>query len=139
MKCLLASPRGFEPLTLGLEMWGIEYTNDIVLLFYNIYFTMCLQKWPKYSLLYSSKHDNDMTIRRINFYSIYFYILLLDFSNCRLVDFVIWYSKVNSSIAIEFFLIILTWHFLLNLFKGLLLLVFSNNKVKLKRKRIKWV
>jgi len=28
---LLARPRGFEPLTLGLEMQGIEYTNDIVL------------------------------------------------------------------------------------------------------------
>jgi len=41
---LLARPRGFEPLTLGLEMQGIEYTNDIVLyrfvilqyLFYNV-------------------------------------------------------------------------------------------------------
>ena len=28
---LLARPRGFEPLTLGLEMGGIGYTNDIVL------------------------------------------------------------------------------------------------------------
>jgi len=28
---LLARPRGFEPLTLGLEMRGIGYTNDIVL------------------------------------------------------------------------------------------------------------
>ena len=28
---LLARPRGFEPLTLGLEMQGIGYTNDIVL------------------------------------------------------------------------------------------------------------
>jgi hypothetical protein len=28
---LLARARGFEPLTLGLEMQGIEYTNDIVL------------------------------------------------------------------------------------------------------------
>ncbi len=28
---LLARPRGFEPLTLGLEMRGIEVTNDIVL------------------------------------------------------------------------------------------------------------
>jgi len=28
---LLARPRGFEPLTLGLEMQGIEYTNDLVL------------------------------------------------------------------------------------------------------------
>ena len=27
----LARPRGFEPLTLGLEMRGIGYTNDIVL------------------------------------------------------------------------------------------------------------
>ena len=41
---LLARPRGFEPLTLGLEMRGIGYTNDIVLhrfvilqyLFYNV-------------------------------------------------------------------------------------------------------
>ena len=41
---LLARPRGFEPLTLGLEMQGIEYTNDLVLhrfvilqyLFYNM-------------------------------------------------------------------------------------------------------
>ena len=41
---LLARPRGFEPLTLGLEMQGIEYTNDLVLhrfvilqyLFYNV-------------------------------------------------------------------------------------------------------
>jgi len=28
---LLARPRGFEPLTLGLEMREIGYTNDIVL------------------------------------------------------------------------------------------------------------
>ena len=28
---LLAPPRGFEPLTLGLEMQGIGYTNDLVL------------------------------------------------------------------------------------------------------------
>ena len=28
---LLARPRGFEPLTLGLEMGGIGYTNDLVL------------------------------------------------------------------------------------------------------------
>ena len=28
---LLARPRGFESLTLGLEMQGIGYTNDIVL------------------------------------------------------------------------------------------------------------
>ena len=28
---LLARSRGFEPLTLGLEMQGIGYTNDIVL------------------------------------------------------------------------------------------------------------
>jgi hypothetical protein len=28
---LLARPRGFEPLTLGLEMGGIEHTNDLVL------------------------------------------------------------------------------------------------------------
>ena len=28
---LLVRPRGFEPLTLGLEMRGIEVTNDIVL------------------------------------------------------------------------------------------------------------
>ena len=28
---LLARPRGFEPLTLGLEMRWIEYTNDLVL------------------------------------------------------------------------------------------------------------
>ena len=27
----LARPRGFEPLTLGLEMQGIGYTNDLVL------------------------------------------------------------------------------------------------------------
>ena len=27
----LARPRGFEPLTLGLEMQGIGHTNDIVL------------------------------------------------------------------------------------------------------------
>ena len=40
----LARPRGFEPLTLGLEMQGIGYTNDLVLhrfvilqwLFYNV-------------------------------------------------------------------------------------------------------
>ena len=39
-----ARPGGFEPLTLGLEMQGIEYTNDLVLhrfvilqyLFYNV-------------------------------------------------------------------------------------------------------
>ena len=28
---LLARPTGFEPLTLGLEMQGIEHTNDIEL------------------------------------------------------------------------------------------------------------
>jgi len=28
---LLARPTGFEPLTLGLEMQGIGYTNDLVL------------------------------------------------------------------------------------------------------------
>jgi len=41
---LLARPTRFEPLTLGLEMRGIGYTNDIVLhrfvilqyLFYNV-------------------------------------------------------------------------------------------------------
>ena len=41
---LLARPRGFEPLTLGLEMQGIGHTNDLVLhrfvilqwLFYNV-------------------------------------------------------------------------------------------------------
>jgi len=41
---LLARPRGFESLTLGLEMQGIGHTNDIVLhrfvilqyLFYNV-------------------------------------------------------------------------------------------------------
>jgi len=27
----LARPTRFEPLTLGLEMQGIEYTNDLVL------------------------------------------------------------------------------------------------------------
>jgi len=27
----LARPRGFEPLTLGLEMQGIGHTNDLVL------------------------------------------------------------------------------------------------------------
>jgi len=27
----LARPRGFEPLTLGLEMRGIDHTNDLVL------------------------------------------------------------------------------------------------------------
>jgi len=40
----LARPTGFEPVTLGLEMQGIGYTNDIVLhrfvilqyLFYNV-------------------------------------------------------------------------------------------------------
>ena len=31
MKVLLARPTGFEPVTLGLEMQGIGYTNDIVL------------------------------------------------------------------------------------------------------------
>ena len=56
---LLARPRGFEPVTLGLEMRGIGYTNDIVLLFYNSYFTTWLRKWLKNSLLYSSKQDND--------------------------------------------------------------------------------
>ena len=28
---LMARPRGFEPLTLGLEMQGIGHTNDLVL------------------------------------------------------------------------------------------------------------
>ena len=59
MKVLLARPTGFEPVTLGLEMREIGYTNDIVLLFYNIYFTTCLRKWLKNSLLYTSKLDNE--------------------------------------------------------------------------------
>ena len=45
---LLARPTGFEPVTLGLEMGGIGYTNDIVLhrfvilqyLFYNVFTKM---------------------------------------------------------------------------------------------------
>jgi len=45
---LLARPTGFEPVTLGLEMQGIGYTNDIVLhrfvilqcLFYNVFTKM---------------------------------------------------------------------------------------------------
>ena len=44
MKALLARPTGFEPVTLGLEMRGIGYKNDIILhrfvilqyLFYNV-------------------------------------------------------------------------------------------------------
>ena len=28
---LLARPTGFEPVTLGLEMQGIDHTNDLVL------------------------------------------------------------------------------------------------------------
>jgi len=28
---LLARPTGFEPLTLGLEIQGIDHTNDLVL------------------------------------------------------------------------------------------------------------
>ena len=40
----MARPKGFEPLTLGLEMGGIDHTNDLVLhrfvilqyLFYNV-------------------------------------------------------------------------------------------------------
>ena len=28
---LLAHPTGFDPPTLGLEMQGIEYTNDLIL------------------------------------------------------------------------------------------------------------
>ena len=51
MKVLLACPTGFEPVTLGLEMQGIDHTNDIVLhrfvilqyLFYNV-FTKMAQK-----------------------------------------------------------------------------------------------
>jgi len=37
----LARPRGFEPLTLGLEMQGIEYTNDLVLRRF-VYFTIVI-------------------------------------------------------------------------------------------------
>jgi len=48
---LLARPTGFEPVTLGLEMQGIEYTNDLVLhrfvilqyLFYNVSMKMALR------------------------------------------------------------------------------------------------
>ena len=36
---------------------------------------------------------------------LYSYVLLLNFSNYRHLGFVIWYSKINSSIAIEFFII----------------------------------
>jgi len=49
---LLARPRRFELLTLGLEMGGIGYTNYIVLFVYNNYFTTCLWKWLKDSLTY---------------------------------------------------------------------------------------
>ncbi len=45
MMDLLAHPRGFEPLTLGLEMQGIEYTNDtelhrFVILQYLFYYVL---------------------------------------------------------------------------------------------------
>ena len=48
MKYFLARPTGFEPMTLGLEMQRIGYTNDIVLhrfvilqyLFYNMFTEM---------------------------------------------------------------------------------------------------
>jgi len=41
---LLECPRGFEPLTLGLEMRGYVVTNCIVLLIYNNYIAACLRK-----------------------------------------------------------------------------------------------
>ena len=50
---LLARPRGFEPLTLGLEMRGFVVRippSCLVLLLYNNHFTRCLQKWLKDSL-----------------------------------------------------------------------------------------
>ena len=68
---LLARPREFEPLSLGLEMRGIDHTNDIVLhrfVFYNIYFTTCLQKWLKDSITYPSKLGTRLERKEINFY-----------------------------------------------------------------------
>jgi len=55
---LLARPTGFEPVTLGLEMRGIEVrivSSCLVLLFCNNHFTRCLRKWLKDSLTYPSK------------------------------------------------------------------------------------
>ena len=134
---LLARPTGFEPVTHSLEMWGIEYTNDLVLhrfvilqyLFYNV-FTKMAQRLT--SLYFKTRQwlDNE--------------------ENKFLYQFCLWLRGAwlmapgNGTLLPKF---ILTWHFLLNLFKGSLLLVFSNNlllvfsnnKVKLKRKKIKWV
>ena len=60
---LLARPRGFEPLTLGLEIQGIEYTDDIELhrfvilqyLFYYVLTKMALR------LTYKSPQTRSMT------------------------------------------------------------------------------
>ena len=62
MKCFLARPTGFEPVTLGLEMQRIGYTNDIVLhrfvilqyLFYNV-FTKITQRLARLSYETSRK------------------------------------------------------------------------------------
>ena len=51
---LLARPRRFEPVTLGLEMQGIGYTNDIELhrfVILQYLFTESLRKWLKDSLV----------------------------------------------------------------------------------------
>jgi len=50
---LLARPRGFEPLTLGLEMRGFVVTNSTELSRFvtlNNHFTRYLRKWLKDSL-----------------------------------------------------------------------------------------
>jgi len=52
----------------------------IVLLFYNSYFTTCLRKWFKDSLIYPSKLADYLPIKRINFYLIIivFVMVLVD-------------------------------------------------------------
>ena len=55
---LLARPRGFEPQTLGLEMRGIGYTNDLVLHrftpFDNILKPSDSSQFVSHGILYSS-------------------------------------------------------------------------------------
>ena len=62
---VLARPTGFEPVTLGLEMRGIGYTNDIVLHRFVI-----LQRVYENGLKTRFFNLRNMSIGRIIFFSI---------------------------------------------------------------------
>ena len=62
---LLARPRGFEPLTLGLEMQGIDHTNDLVL--HRFVILQCVyENGLKTRLLVLRNLSRDLTEKKIN-------------------------------------------------------------------------